>query len=66
MSRTNIDLDDRLVKEGLKLTKLTTKKELVNYALEDLIKKIRKKGILKCEGNIKWEGDLNEMRGSRV
>ncbi len=66
MSRTNIDIDDRLVKEGLRLTKLTTKRELVNYALEDLIKKLKRKGILKCEGKIKWEGDLNEMRGSRV
>ena len=66
MGRTNIDIDDRLVKEGLKLTHLATKKELVNYALEELIKKIKRKGILKYEGKIKWEGDLNEMRGSRV
>lgn len=66
MSRTNIDLDDVLVKEGLRLTKLTTKKDLVNYALEGLIKSIKKKGILKCEGKIKWEGDLDDMRRSRV
>ncbi|MFZ3123217.1 MAG: type II toxin-antitoxin system VapB family antitoxin [Thermodesulfovibrionales bacterium] len=66
MGRTNINIDDRLLKEGLKLTHLKTKKELVNYALGELIKKIRRKGILRHEGKIKWEGDLNEMRGSRV
>ncbi len=66
MGRTNINIDDRLLKEGLKLTHLKTKKELVNYALGDLIKKIKRKGILKHEGKIQWEGDLNEMRGSRV
>jgi len=66
MGRTNINIEDRLLKEGLKLTHLKTKKELVNYALSELIKKIRRKGILRHEGKIKWEGDLNEMRGSRV
>ena len=66
MGRTNINIDDGLLKEGLKLTHLKTKKELVNYALGDLIKKIKRKGILKYEGKIKWEGDLDEMRGSRV
>lgn len=66
MGRTNINIDDRLLKEGLKLTHLKTKKELVNYALGELVKKVRRKGILKYEGKIKWEGDLNEMRGSWV
>ena len=66
MGRTNINIEDRLLKEGLKLTHLKTKKELVNYALSELIKKIRRNGILRHEGKIKWEGDLNEMRGSRV
>lgn len=66
MARTNVDINDRLVKEGLKLTHMKTKKELVNYALEELVKKIKRKGILKFEGKIAWEGDLNEMRASRV
>lgn len=66
MARTNIEINDRLVKEGLKLTHMKTKKELVNYALEELVKKIKRKRILKFEGKIAWEGDLNEMRASRV
>jgi Arc/MetJ family transcription regulator len=66
MSRTNIDLDDKLVKEGLKVTHLRTKKELVNYALEELIKKARRKRILELKGKIQWEGDLRQMRASRV
>jgi Arc/MetJ family transcription regulator len=66
MSRTNIDIDDKLVKEGLKVTHLRTKKELVNFALEELIKKARRKRILELEGKVQWEGDLNQMRASRV
>ena len=66
MSKTNIDLADDLVEEGLILTHLKTKKELVNYALKELVKRERRKGILNLEGKVEWEGDLKEMRKSRV
>ncbi len=66
MSRTNIDLDERIVAEAMRLTNLKTKRELVNFALEDLVKRERRKGILKYEGKIEWEGDLEEMRKSRA
>ena len=66
MPRINIDVNENLIKEGLKLTHMNTKKELVNYALEELVKKLKRKRVLKFEGKVAWEGDLNEMRGSRV
>jgi Arc/MetJ family transcription regulator len=66
MPRTNIDLDDKLVKEGLKITHLQTKKELVHYALEELVKRARRKRMLDLEGKIEWEGDLKRMRASRA
>ena len=66
MSKTNIDLADDLVEEGLILTRLKTKKELVNYALKELVMRERRKGILNLEGKVEWEGDLKEMRKSRV
>lgn len=66
MARIRIDINESLIKEGLKLTHLKTKKELVNYALEELVKKIKRKRILKFEGRVAWQGDLNEIRASRV
>lgn len=66
MSRTNIDLDDRILKEAGKLTHMKTKKEVVNYALEELVRRLRRKKILELEGKVKWEGDLDEMRRSRL
>ena len=65
MARTNIELDDDLVAEGFKLTHLGTKKELVNFALEELVKRMKRKKILKFEGKIKWEGNLDESRVGR-
>ncbi len=64
--RTNIVIDDELVKEAKQLTGIKTKKELVDMALRDLVARKKRKGILKLEGQIDWEGDLAEIRRGRV
>jgi Arc/MetJ family transcription regulator len=66
MARTNIDLDDRLVEEGLRVFKCKTKKELIHLALRELLKTEKRKEILKLRGRLQWEGDLEETRRSRV
>ncbi|MBI5746543.1 MAG: type II toxin-antitoxin system VapB family antitoxin [Nitrospirae bacterium] len=66
MGRTNIDLNDKLVAEGMKITGCKSKKELMNLALEDLVAKKSRKKILELEGKIRWIGDMNEMRKSRL
>lgn len=48
--KTNIDLDEQLVKQGFAITGLRTKKELVNFALAELIKKNTQKDILELAG----------------
>jgi Arc/MetJ family transcription regulator len=65
MHRTNIELDEKLLREGMKLFGKKTKKELVNFALNELIRREKAKGILSLEGKIKWEGNLREMRKGR-
>lgn len=65
MSRTNINLDDKLVSKGLKITGLRTKRELVDLALRELVRKEDQKSILALEGKFKWEGDLDELRKDR-
>lgn len=66
MSRTNIDLDDKLVKEAMKISDYRTKREVVNAALRELVKRLKRKGILKFMGSGCWQGNLDEMRGSRI
>jgi Arc/MetJ family transcription regulator len=66
MHRTNIELDEKLVREGMKLFKKKSKKELIHFALSELIRREKAKGILSLEGKIKWEGDLREMRKGRL
>jgi Arc/MetJ family transcription regulator len=65
MARTNIILDDKLVKQGLQIYKCKSKRELVHLALNELLKKAKRREILDLRGKVKWEGDLREMRRSR-
>jgi len=63
--RTNIELDDVLVKKAMELTQLSTKKALIHKALEELIKSNTRKKMLNFFGNDVWEGNLKEMRAIR-
>ena len=65
VKRTNIVLDEALVREGLKATGLKTRRALVDQALRDLVRRERQMGILALEGKIRWVGDLNKMRRAR-
>ena len=63
--RTNIDLDDVLVKKAMDLTKISTKKALIHKALEELVKaNTRKRMLVYIDSGI-WEGNLKEMRTMR-
>ncbi len=64
--RTNIVLDDRLIKCAQKLTGIKTKRELVQIALQTLISLYEKGDIHNLRGRLKWEGNLHEQRLSRT
>lgn len=61
--RTNIVIDDALMSDALKATGFRTKKETVEEGLKLLIKRNKQNSIRELRGKLKWEGDLDEMRG---
>ena len=63
--RTNIVIDDELMENALKASGLTTKKDVVELGLKLLIKRNQQQEIRKLRGKVKWEGDLDEMRGRK-
>jgi Arc/MetJ family transcription regulator len=65
MARTNIVLDDDLVRKARKLTRLKTKREIVDTALELLVRSESRKGILRYYGSGIWSGDHRRMRRNR-
>jgi len=66
MGRTNIVLDERLGREGLRRFKCRSKRELVHLALTELLKSARRRDLLSLQGQVTWDGDIDDMRRSRV
>jgi len=63
--RTNIEIDDKLMRQAMKATGSTTKKAAVAAALQKVVQLKKQEGIKKLRGKVQWVGDLNAMREGR-
>ena len=63
--RTNIVIDDTLMKSVLKATGLKTKREAVELGLKTLLRLKQQERITAFRGKLHWEGDLDTMRTDR-
>jgi Arc/MetJ family transcription regulator len=60
--RTNIEIDDDLLKQALRLTGLKTKRAVVEAGLRMLLRLKGQEDILRLVGKVHWEGNLDESR----
>jgi Arc/MetJ family transcription regulator len=60
--RTNIVIDDKLMRETLRATGLKTKREVVEEALRTLLRLRKQAEIRRFRGKLVWQGDLSAMR----
>ncbi len=60
--RTNIVIDDKLMRDTLRATGLKTKREAVELALQTLLRLRRQADIRLLRGKVDWQGDLEKMR----
>ncbi len=65
--RTNIEIDDGLMKAAMEVLGLTTKRETVEEALRTIVQQRRAhEELMKLYGSVtNWEGNLDEMRRDR-
>lgn len=63
--RTNIVIDDKLMRETLRLTGLKTKREAVELGLRTLVRLRQQEQVRRFRGKLAWEGDLESMRSDR-
>ena len=66
MKRTNLVLDEGLLKTATRLLGEKTYSAAVNRALEETIKLIKLRNLQEFFGSGVWEGNLSEMREDRV
>ena len=62
--RTNIVVDEKLIAAGLKATGLKTRRDLVDFALRDLLRRRSQRALMELKGSVRWDGDLDAMRGA--
>jgi len=63
--RTNIEIDDEVMREAQDLIGARTKRETVDTALRELVARQRRVGVLSLRGRVRWEGDLEQSRRGR-
>ena len=63
--RTNIVIDDTLMRDALKATGLGTKKETVELGLKTLVRLNQQSAIRGFRGKLTWDGNLRESRAFR-
>jgi Arc/MetJ family transcription regulator len=63
--RTNIVIDDKLMRDTLRVTGLKTKREAVELGLRTLLTLRTQGAIRQLRGKLDWQGDLAAMRTDR-
>ncbi len=64
--RTNIEIDDRLMRQALRSSDARTKRAVVEEALRLLIQTRGQSSIRSLRGAVNWEGDLHASRRNRT
>jgi Arc/MetJ family transcription regulator len=64
--RTNIDIDDELLRKARRVAGTRTKKATVEYALRELVRRKQRRSALALRGRIGWVGELNRTRRGRA
>jgi Arc/MetJ family transcription regulator len=64
--RTNIDIDDALMRQAMRSSGARTKRAVVHEALRLLIQTRGQASVRRLRGKVGWEGDLQASRLSRA
>ncbi|THD08485.1 type II toxin-antitoxin system VapB family antitoxin [Rhodanobacter lindaniclasticus] len=60
--RTNIVIDDALMRDAMKASGLKTKREAVELGLQTLVRLKRQRQIKTLRGKVQWQGNLEKLR----
>lgn len=67
MGRTNVVIDDRLIRQAMKITGAKTKREAIDIALRRLVdRESVHQALLRLRGRLKWDGDIAAWRKARL
>ena len=64
--RTNIEIDDRLMRQAMRSSGARTKRAVVEEVLRLLIQTRGQSSIRRLRGKVAWDGDLHVSRLERL
>ena len=66
MGRTNIVLDDGLIRQAMRVSGAKTKRQAVDRALRELVARASVyRALRKLRGKLPWDGDVRTLRRRR-
>ena len=63
--RTNVVIDDDLMRSALEVSGKKTKKDAIEAGLKLLVRFSRQARVKEFRGELRWTGDLDNMRTDR-
>ena len=66
MKRTNVVVDEVLLKKVKASTGIHTTRKVIDLALREVLRHRQIRKILELRGTVNWEGDLKSMRKMRI
>lgn len=60
--RTNIEIDDDLLRRAQEIAGTATKRATVAHALAELVRSEERLRVVELRGTVEWDGDLDESR----
>ncbi|MBI1744749.1 type II toxin-antitoxin system VapB family antitoxin [Candidatus Acetothermia bacterium] len=64
--RTNVVIDDELMRQALRASGLPTKRAVIEAALQLLVQVKGQSEVRRLRGKVAWEGDLEKLRDGRA
>ena len=62
---TSLDIDEELFMKAWKLSRIKTKKGMIEEALRTYVRLHEQAQVRSLRGKLAWKGDLDEVRGER-
>jgi Arc/MetJ family transcription regulator len=64
--RTNIEIDDKLMRQAMRSSGARTKRAAVEEALRLLVQTRGQASLRRLRGKVSWDGDLQPSRADRL
>ncbi len=64
--RTNIEIDDQLMRQAMRSSRARTKRAAVEAGLRLLVQTHAQASVRRLRGKVRWQGDLNAWRLGRM